>query len=341
MEALLTRTQFREGVFARDGNRCVICGSTGPLDAHHIIERRLWEDGGYYISNGASLCGIHHIQAETTELDCFDIREAAGIKRIVLPDGWYPDQTYTKWGDVVLPNRQRMKGPLFDDESVQKILKAGPHYGLYTDYVKYPRSIHLPWSEGQTKDDKTLKNCSQFEGREVVVTEKLDGENTTLYRDYIHARSIDGRNHWSRNWVKNLQAQIGYEIPEGWRCCGENLYAKHSIKYEKLDSFFYLFSIWDERNRCLPWDEMCEYAGMLKLPTVPVLYRGTWDEKLIQGLYSEKDRETKEGYVVRLAAGFHYGEFGRSLAKFVRRNHVDPANHHWMFTATETNELKA
>jgi len=43
---LLTRDQFRDGVFARDGRRCVICQSAGPLDAHHIVERRLWPDGG-------------------------------------------------------------------------------------------------------------------------------------------------------------------------------------------------------------------------------------------------------------------------------------------------------
>lgn len=53
MFILLTRDQFREGVFARDAHRCVFCGRTaaetpeGKLDAHHIIERRLWGDGGY------------------------------------------------------------------------------------------------------------------------------------------------------------------------------------------------------------------------------------------------------------------------------------------------------
>jgi len=45
---LLDRDTFRETVFARDGHRCVICGN-GPhngreIDAHHIIERRLFTD---------------------------------------------------------------------------------------------------------------------------------------------------------------------------------------------------------------------------------------------------------------------------------------------------------
>lgn len=333
------RDIFREGVFARDGHKCVICGQPAQ-DAHHIIERRLFSDGGYVLDNGASLCGDHHWDAESTALDCETIRDAAGIKTVVIPDGWYPDQRYTKWGDVIMPNGMRMKGELFDDESFQRVVATGPNFHLYTSFVKYPRSVHLPWSEGQTKDDRTLTDCSHFEGQEVIVTEKLDGENTTLYRDYVHARSIDGRNHWSRNWVKNLQGRIGYEIPDGWRFCGENLRAKHSIKYENLESYFYLFSIWNERNECLPWDEMVAYAEMLELAVVPVLYRGPWDEKKIKELYSDSVRDTMEGYVVRLAGGYHYRDFGKSLAKFVRKNHVNPENHHWMFTASETNDLK-
>ena len=42
---LLTRDEFRNKVFERDRRRCVICGATNfdaRLDAHHIIERRLW-----------------------------------------------------------------------------------------------------------------------------------------------------------------------------------------------------------------------------------------------------------------------------------------------------------
>ncbi len=336
-QELLTRDQFREGCLKRDKNRCVICGSTSELSVHHIIERRLFDDGGYYMDNGATLCEPDHIRAETTELSCEAIREAAGILTTRIPDDYYGDQRYSKWGDVMLANGTRMKGPLFDDESVQKILKHGNMLSFYTDYVKYPRSWHLPWSPGQTKDDKTLKDCSHFEGKRVIVTEKLDGENTTLYSDYIHARSIDGRNHWSRSWVKNLQGRIGYEIPAGWRICGENLYAKHSIGYENLESAFMVFSIWTEKNICLSWEETKDYCDILGLSMVPVLYDDIWDEKKIRSLWTEKDYDVMEGYVVRVADSYSYFDFRRSLAKFVRKDHVDENNHHWMFTATEKN----
>ena len=52
--------------------------------------------------------------------------------------------------------------------------------------IKYPRTYHLPYSQSKT-DDKTLSNDDQFKGMEVVVTIKMDGENTTIYPDgYIH-----------------------------------------------------------------------------------------------------------------------------------------------------------
>ena len=69
-------------------------------------------------------------------------------------------------------------------------------------YKKYPRTFHLPFSEGVQSDDKIMKDLSSLEGKEVIVTYKMDGENTTLYRDHMHARSIDSAFHESRSWVK-------------------------------------------------------------------------------------------------------------------------------------------
>jgi hypothetical protein len=331
----LTRDEFREEVFERDNFKCVVCGSEAQ-DAHHILERRLWGDGGYHLDNGASLCGDCHIKAETTEYSCELIREKAGITTALIPEDFYSDHKYSKWGDVILPNGNRMKGPLFFDESVQKILKKGGMLNCYTDYIKYPRTFHLPWSEGINKDDRALKDCSIFKNKNVVVTEKLDGENTSIYSDYLHARSIDGRNHWSRSWVKNLHSQIKHEIPNGWRICGENLFAKHSISYDNLKSFFYVFSIWDENNNCLSWKETREYASMLGLECVPVIYEGKWDEEKIKSI--ELDLSNQEGYVVRYSGNFNYCDFKNNIAKFVRKGHVQ-TKHNWMYSSCEKNSL--
>jgi len=321
MEKLLTRTEFREGVFLRDGHRCVVCRSAGQ-DAHHILERRLFagpdELAGYFLGNGAVLCADHHIQAEETSLTCEQIREAAGITRIVLPSHLYDDARHDKWGNQIEPNGTRLRGELFYDESVQKILAQGGVLGEFLPYTRYQRTYHLPWSN-MTKDDRMLDDLTLFEGQEVIVTVKMDGANLTLYPDYIHGRSVKPLAGPDSGMVKALHAQIRHDIPAGWRLCGENLYVKHSISYRSLPAYFLLFSVWDERNECLSWDETVEWAAMLGLQTVPLLYRGVWDAAKVRALYRPQfEGSDMEGYVVRLARRFSYGEFRRSTAKFVR-----------------------
>ena len=202
--------------------------------------------------------------------------------------------------------------------------------------IKYPRTPHLPWSPGATEDDIHQDNLRHFENKIVVVTEKMDGENTTLYTDFMHARSLDSRFHPSRSWVKALQAEIGYKIPAGWRICGENLYAKHAITYESLASYFMAFSVWNEKNECLSWEESKSFFDQLGLITSKELYVGIWCEKTIKNIVLETKHQ--EGYVVRLAARYHYNDFPKNVAKWVRKNHVN-TDKHWMHTAVISNGL--
>lgn len=326
---LLSRDAFREGVFDRDGHKCVFCGEPA-VDAHHIIERRLWPDGGYYLANGASVCQEHHLACERTTISVDQVREACGIRTLLVPPHLYPDQPYDKWGNPLLSNGQRVKGELFFDESVQKVLGEGGVLADFTNRVKYPRTHHLPWSPGIHADDRVIASLAAFEGRNVVVTTKMDGENTTIYHDnYLHARSVDGRSHPSRDWVKQFASTFAHDIPVGWRVVGENAYAVHSISYSSLPSYFLGFSIWDDRNVCRGWDETMEWFELLGVTPVPVLYRGVYNEKVIRSLWKESDRDTCEGYVMRVMDPISYGDFRHAVAKFVRKGHVQTVKH-WM-----------
>lgn len=199
-------------------------------------------------------------------------------------------------------------------------------------HVKYQRTPHLPWSEGASSDD-IFTDINDFIGQEVVVTEKLDGECTTMYNDLIHARSISSKDHPSRSWVKGLHGKIKHEIPENMRICGENLYAKHSIFYEELPSYFMVFAIYEE-NTILSWDETKEWCSLLGLYTVPELYIGQWNENEIRRCQTgfSKYKGSQEGYVVRTASGSHF-------AKFVRKGHVQTSEH-WLNMAIIPNKLK-
>ncbi|MET7647267.1 RNA ligase family protein [Streptomyces sp. NPDC005426] len=202
----------------------------------------------------------------------------------------------------------------------------------------YPRTPHLPWSPGATSDDVRLADLAGLTGSQVVVTEKLDGENTTLYADGLHARSLDSAHHPSRGRVKALQSRIGPRVPAGWRICGENMFARHSIPYEDLASHFYGFSVW-EGQVCLDWDRTVDFLRNLGIPTPRVLWRGVFDaraEKALRAL--ELDRERQEGYVVRPAEAFPAAAFKRRVAKWVRPGHVT-TDTHWMHAEVVENGL--
>jgi predicted kinase len=199
----------------------------------------------------------------------------------------------------------------------------------------YPRTPHLPWSPGVAPDDVRVADLSALAGREVVVTEKLDGENTTLYVDGLHARSLDSAHHPSRAWVKALHGRIGAAIPAGWRVCGENLYARHSIPYDALDGYFYAFSVW-AGDRCLDWDGTVRFARGLGLPVPPVLWRGIFEERAVRALRVDTARQ--EGYVVRTTKGFDRADFAHRVAKWVRPAHVQ-TDTHWMLAPVVPNGL--
>jgi hypothetical protein len=352
---LLTREEFKRQVFKRDSlpcppqkcdgswSLCVKC-KRPAVDAHHLIDRVLWENGGYFIENGVSLCDRCHLLAEQTILSCQELRDLAGIKNILLPDHFFSDEEYDKWGNLILPTGMRIKGELFGEENVQRILPS-QILALFLPYIKYPRTMHFPWSENLQNDDRMHDNIDFFIGKEVVASEKMDGECSSLYSDYFHARSLDSLHHESRAWVKALHGRIAHEIPIGYRICGENMYAKHSIHYHHLPSYFLVYSIWDENNIALSWDDTVQYCGILGLPTVPVFYRGIWGTETRSDLekafkiYQNVSQDTVEGYVVRVTGRVPYKDYRHSYAKWVRKGHVQTSVF-WMREKVVPNELE-
>lgn len=212
---LLSRDQFREGVLRRDGHRCVFCGRGAgdgvKLDAHHIMERRLWwaphQYGGYYLENGATCCdtdfnltdkpvSVHgrplrdyscHLLCGMTILSPDDCRKAAGIDVVWLPEHLYGDYALTLWGDPIDEDGNRSRGELFYDESVQLMLKMGGVLPLYTKYVRHFRTLHFPFSpkavSGNLGDDRVISDMSRFASEPMVVTGKMDGGQSHWYDD--------------------------------------------------------------------------------------------------------------------------------------------------------------
>ena len=212
------------------------------------------------------------------------------------------------------------------------------------DYrIKYPKTPHVPWSVG-TSDDKTLITDAHFEKERVIVSLKMDGENTSIYNDYMHARSLYPPNHPSQSWVKKLAGEIGWKLNMFERVCGENLYAQHTVHYDDLPSYFMVFSVWDNSaglDLCLHWDETVTIVNDLKLITVPIIYDGIYNKEAIIKAYAPY-ADKHEGYVIRNAKMFLYENFDKNVAKFVNpgfRQTLKESTVHWASAKVIPNKL--
>ena len=165
---------------------------------------------------------------------------------------------------------------------------------------KYPRTYHFPFSAGVTNDDRVADSMSNLVGCEIVITEKLDGSNASLTKNGVYGRSHAdfSKNPWDREmWL--IHDRIKFDIPEDVFIFGENMEGIHSITYNNLTSYFYIFGIRDGEI-WLPWESVEEWSYLLDLPTVPVLFKGqVTSEKELKDLHN--DIEIKKNELSALA----------------------------------------
>lgn len=214
--------------------------------------------------------------------------------------------------------------------------------------MKYPRTFHFQESPGATDDDKILSSVAPLENKIVVVSEKVDGENTTFTKNSCHARSLNSKDHESRHWVKTLWAKIKHEIPEGFQIVGENVFARHSIGYNELPSYFLCFAM-IYNNEFLSWEDTAIWCEILGLDTVPVFYIESFNIKNLEkyiiepsklGGYNPNDmKPMKEGFVIRNEGKFSVQDFKINVGKWVRANHVTTSEH-WMTQQIIKNNLR-
>ncbi len=199
--------------------------------------------------------------------------------------------------------------------------------------TKYPRTYHFPFSPGATSDDRISENWAAILQHELVMTEKLDGENTCLKADGVYARShaAPTTSPWAVK-MRELWEQHKHTLGD-LEVFGENLYAIHSIEYERLESYLYVFGI-RQGGEWLSWEEVEFYAGVLDLPTVPVVMRGIFtEEEILSNIETEMAAGSRlggecEGFVFRNAGRFHSDDFEKNVLKYVRENHVQ-TDEHW------------
>lgn len=206
--------------------------------------------------------------------------------------------------------------------------------------TKYPRTYHLPFSKGLQNDDRKVEEdwWEHLKGKELILSEKLDGENQSVYKSGVYARShaTPTTNPWSINMTERggVYDQVKNFLGENEGIYGENMYGIHSITYNKLPAYFFMFASRDDK-RWYSWNEVEEMAMILGLPTVPVLCKKKYEtisELKKDIIYFMKQGsnygDTIEGIVIRNADTFPLEDFSKNVVKYVRKNHVQ-TDEHW------------
>lgn len=203
---------------------------------------------------------------------------------------------------------------------------------------KYGRTFHLPISPGATSDDKIMASLDRLAAADLVVTEKMDGENTTIHRGGTHAHSPDSRYHPSRDWFKAFAAGISPQLSDQERIVGENLFARHSVAYDSLPSYFLGFA-WIIGTEIQAWDMTLARFEELGITPVSQLYRGPFKPGLFEDLAAALDKTRQEGFVARVSDAFDEADTPTCMGKYVRAGHVQSETH-WMKTTLIPNRLK-
>ena len=206
--------------------------------------------------------------------------------------------------------------------------------------AKYPRTPYWTFSPAKAPDDRVHPDAERFVGVRVVVTEKLDGGNTLLHAGDVYGRSMSAPTN--AKWMAMVRKHHAWKVtdPDVY-LYGEDIFGVHSIIYDAVpeDRTFYAFALRDGSGSFASFAEMAAYAARRDIPTVPVLFEGSFQSVAeLRAFIARAHGEPsilggqREGVVVRLACGFSACEFGANVCKSVREAHVQTDEHwtrHW------------
>lgn len=251
--------------------------------------------------------------------------------------------------------------------------------------VKYPRTPHLQGSRLQEGDeDLSQIPFSQIFGKHIVVEEKIDGANSAISFDGEGNLLLQSRGHYLnggfrerhynllKQWA-NVNQDLFFDVlGSRYIMYGEWLYAKHTVFYDALPSYFMEFDIFD-REREVFLDTPSRKALTQRMgivSSVPVLGEGIYkskesilallgDSKYITETHLETlrkvvekqgldvERQLRETDPTRLAEGLYIKVEENGIVadrmKFVRASFlqcVNEAKSHWQTRPIVPNQLK-
>lgn len=171
------------------------------------------------------------------------------------------------------------------------------------------------------------------EGEEVVLTEKIHGSSCVYHYDgeTFHVRS---RNHWRKPsdacyfWRAAERQEIARKIRayEHLAFYGEVFGPIQDLKYGLVDPTFRCFDILNIRNgEWLNYDDAQAILRDAGIESVPLIYRGPWQESLTETLCEGKSliaSHTREGFVAKPSKERYHDRLGRVILKSVGQGYL-------------------
>ena len=220
------------------------------------------------------------------------------------------------------------------------------------DFIKFPSTPHLAVLPGVSiREDKVLdeEQRKEFLSHKLIVEEKIDGANLGISFDGVGNLLLQNRGSYldkpfTAQWKKlpdwlQLKSDILFDALEDQLILfGEWCYARHSVSYNKLPSWFLGFDILEKKTRNFwPVNKRNSLLKKTDIASVPLLANGHFSFPELEELLtcSKLSSEPAEGIYLR------YERDGRlaSRAKLVRPAFIQAVTEHWSKSQIRPNTL--
>ncbi len=179
---------------------------------------------------------------------------------------------------------------------------------------KYPRTPHLQGSKLQPGDeDLSQVSFESIAGKHIVIEEKIDGANSAVSFDADGTLLLQSRGHYLIGGAR----EVHYDLFKQWAMAhrdtfyrvlgtryimyGEWMYAKHSMFYDALPSYFMEFDIFDrEKEIYLDTLSRRELTSRMPISSVPVLAEGNFQHIEDVLKYLGKSNYVLDGHIKKL-----------------------------------------
>lgn len=222
-----------------------------------------------------------------------------------------------------------------------------------TEFFRFPQTPHITWlSEGMPRDDKLLSpaDLEEFLSHELIVEEKIDGANLGFSispEGKLQAQNRgsfidldDPYGQWKpiRWWLSTVRYALKDALGPNLMLFGEWCYARHTVNYTRLPSYFVAFDVYDREAGAF-WSvaRRNAFAAELGIMVVPERARGQFDLDGLIALLGESvlTEGPAEGIYVRQEDG----DWLKQRAKLVRAEFVQAIEEHWSKRGIEENQL--